>query len=486
MKKKIFAAGLILTILTNVGVFAQEREQHLGEQGSMPVRQYFEEQGGDPIGLNLEKLRGMTVRQYLEEQGYMPVIQTFEKYGYKVYTEKGKNKGKNGEIEVVTDKYDNFKMTINSHHINFNGGEYLIDAPVILVDGVAYMPPEIIYELGKKSNNSRECFNSFEQLARIFSRNKNYVYSPYGAKVMLAMTEINFDDVYGFRIPYSGDDKDIEKSFDLYTSENQSGNDVMLFASNSLWLNELQPDSGKDVKKEKLKSLYNAEVFRAKPLELGQKAGEWIAEKGKGMQTVFPVEYEEVAKKYINVLYFKGLWKEPFSLYSTYKEEFTDDEGKKSRIDFMHRKGMGKIYSDKNITMVRLDYEGAKNISFYAAMTEKDTIDPVAYVDFVEEKNISLALPTFKCESKINLRKMIDRNMSFMGGFKPEGIAMEQNTIIDVKEWGTEAAAVAVTEAASLDESECIEVKFNKPFRYFIRDNDNGEILFMGEFVSPR
>ena len=60
-------------------------------------------------------------------------------------------------------------------------------------------------------------------------------------------------------------------------------------------------------------------------------------------------------------------------------------------------------------------------------------------------------------------------------------------TYIKVDEKETEAAAVTAIEAAgSAAPVEPIEVRFDRPFTYVIRDNTNGEILFMGEFAYPQ
>ena len=59
-----------------------------------------------------------------------------------------------------------------------------------------------------------------------------------------------------------------------------------------------------------------------------------------------------------------------------------------------------------------------------------------------------------------------------------------QDTVIGVDEEGTQASSTTmVTLAGSLAEPEYIEVSFDRPFTYFIRDNDSGEILFMGRFA---
>jgi serpin B len=57
-------------------------------------------------------------------------------------------------------------------------------------------------------------------------------------------------------------------------------------------------------------------------------------------------------------------------------------------------------------------------------------------------------------------------------------------TYIKVDEEGTEAAAVtALGMAGSALPPEPVKVTFNKPFTFVIKDNQNGEILFMGEYA---
>ena len=57
-------------------------------------------------------------------------------------------------------------------------------------------------------------------------------------------------------------------------------------------------------------------------------------------------------------------------------------------------------------------------------------------------------------------------------------------TYIKVDEEGTEAAAVTgAGMGGSALPPEPLEVKYNRPFTFVIKDNINGEILFMGEYA---
>jgi len=57
-------------------------------------------------------------------------------------------------------------------------------------------------------------------------------------------------------------------------------------------------------------------------------------------------------------------------------------------------------------------------------------------------------------------------------------------TYISVDEKGTEASAVtSIGMGGSSLPPEPIELKFNKPFYFAIRDNTSGETLFMGRYA---
>ena len=60
-------------------------------------------------------------------------------------------------------------------------------------------------------------------------------------------------------------------------------------------------------------------------------------------------------------------------------------------------------------------------------------------------------------------------------------------SFIDLNEYGVEAAAstlIMINKMSLPASDEIVEFYADKPFKYFIRDNSNGEILFLGDFSS--
>jgi serpin B len=165
----------------------------------------------------------------------------------------------------------------------------------------------------------------------------------------------------------------------------------------------------------------------------------------------------------------------------------------------MHKVFNKEIYKDDRVAMVKLDYMDS-SLSFYAAMAPDNT-DLSQYVDKLESKRISLSLPKFKIDSGISLNSavkalgagtMFSSNADFSNVFGDNiGLAVSsviQDTVIDVDEEGTEAASTTMIGmvGTAYNPEQPIEMNFNQPFTYFIMDNDNGEILFMGKFATAQ
>ena len=121
-------------------------------------------------------------------------------------------------------------------------------------------------------------------------------------------------------------------------------------------------------------------------------------------------------------------------------------------------------------------------------------------IENMERKRVQISMPKFKTEFAVTLNDILtemgiqtafDKNKA---DFKKMFTQVVENiyisdvihkTFINVDENGTEAAAATgiVIDVTSIPTEEPIVFKADKPFTYFIRDNANGEILFMGEYA---
>ena len=110
---------------------------------------------------------------------------------------------------------------------------------------------------------------------------------------------------------------------------------------------------------------------------------------------------------------------------------------------------------------------------------------------------IKMAMPKFKIEYSTDLNDIFmnmgittafdEKNADFTKMFDKGNMWFTKTihkTFINVDEKGTEAAAVtAIGMGGSALPPEPIELKFNKPFYFAIRDNTSGETLFMGRYA---
>lgn len=112
-------------------------------------------------------------------------------------------------------------------------------------------------------------------------------------------------------------------------------------------------------------------------------------------------------------------------------------------------------------------------------------------------------MPRFEIEYNSELKEML-RQSGILKAFEENKAQFEpmltydtmwiakvlHKTYIKVDEEGTEAAAVtaigAVGGGVQVKPPEPIEIKFNKPFTFVIRDEVSGEILFMGEYAFAK
>jgi len=210
----------------------------------------------------------------------------------------------------------------------------------------------------------------------------------------------------------------------------------------------------------------------------------------------------------VNAIYFKGDWATPFDKFDTMPDIFTDRDGIETSIDFMNKTRLFDFFENNYFQMLAKPYVD-RNIRMYFVLPRTSERLPFnAFEDAIDYMNSTLVefrVPHFRTESMHDNLVQIMQSMGMQRAFCdstaeffdmftelptswPAYISdILQKTFIQIDEEGTEAAAVTVVSLRpqSLITHYPPPIQFfcDRPFIYFIRNDDTGDILFMGEFA---
>ena len=350
---------------------------------------------------------------------------------------------------------------------------------------------------------------------------KNYMFSPLSIKIALAMAANGAEENSGTRkeILSALDIDDLQEYNEQVKNmiENYSASDFLkLNISNSAWINKDNTERNFDKDYEDLiKNIFGAQVGTVtKDTALSEING-WVNDKTEGkIPAIIGEDNTDFWAMLVNAVYFKGRWLNEFNPAATEEDIFTDRNGKESNIDFMNRTAWMNYSETEGVQIVKLPYLNRKDnidengeytdtqildmdISMYLMMSENE-FNPEELLNKAElsSRYISLSMPKFSVEYSANINEML-RNIGINKAFGQSAefgkmfdsgnmsiTDVIHKTYIKTDEEGTEAAAVtSLGMAGSSLPPEPLKVRFNKPFTFVIRDDKNGEILFMGEYA---
>lgn len=367
----------------------------------------------------------------------------------------------------------------------------------------------------KEKNNQEvkimEEYNS--DIIRTTFEEKNYLISPYNIKMALNMLKEGAD----------GNTKDeIEKVIG-----NEKVNNIniknKLSVANGIFIKN---DFKSSVKKEFtniMNNKYHSEIIYD-DFKTPKVINNWVKEKTNGMIDKVLDKIEENSIMGIaSALALDIKWLDTFNCLDTKKEEFTKIDNNKMNTVMMRQtyeanakyvkgdKEEGIIIPYNTETSdVELEFVGLlpkSNISDYVRNIDINKINNLINNarETSDKLHVILSLPRFSYSYEVedfilslkkigindvfsprlaNLSKISDTSGIYVG----EAI---HKTKIDLNEDGTKASAVTyfnvMYKGAPLFEQnfEEIDLKFNKPFVYMIREKNTGEILFFGTVYEP-
>jgi serpin B len=294
------------------------------------------------------------------------------------------------------------------------------------------------------------------------------------------------------------------KSFGEYL-KSMSYKEPQLEIANALVLQE--PEGVLESYKSLLKDEYDAEVFPGNLSEINA----WCNKKTYGK---IPKILEDLSPDSVcvilNAVYFKGDWVNPFDESMTMDSHFKLLDNETIEIPTMSQTSSFSVFGNDEYKSILLPYKGDKVSMVVVLPNEGTSLDDLkqnfSSDDFADLwKNLSntppqkvwLLLPKFKIKSYYSLIpsfKKMGLIAPFDGGdfsgISKESLGIQQivhKAIVEVDETGTVAAAVtAVAMARGAVSQPPPAFKVDRPFMFFLVDNQSGAILFIARVNDPR
>jgi serpin B len=210
-----------------------------------------------------------------------------------------------------------------------------------------------------------------------------------------------------------------------------------------------------------------------------------------------------------NAIYFKARWSLPFAASETKDEPFKVDAKKSVTAKTMHATDSHRYAEGNGARVVELGYHGSE-LSMLLVLPD----DPGALGKLEESmsdetiakwtpsvRRVAISLPRFSFRSggtmngalrELGIKTAFGDRADFSGlsasGAKDVSVSqVAHQTWVAVDEQGTEAAAATgvVMRATSLVMGPIVELKFDHPFLFVIRDARRGRVLFVGRVADP-
>ncbi|MEH2155034.1 serpin family protein [Nostoc sp.] len=361
-------------------------------------------------------------------------------------------------------------------------------------------------------------FKLFSEVLKNDHGEKNIFISPSSVAIALAMTYNGASgstqqamaktlELQGMNLP------EINSSYAAALKQLLDNSDakVQLKIANSLWANQdvsFAPDFFK-----KTQDFYQAKVsnLNFKDAAASSIINNWVKENtnGKINKIVETIEPNQVLFL-INAIYFKGNWSNEFDKNQTAQYPFQITSGKRKQHPMMSQNGDYRYYETEQFQAVSLPYGKDGKVSFYIFLPKQNS----NLKDFYQNLNVDnwekwmtqfnkqkgfIRLPRFKTDYEVTLNDALkslgmeeafSNKANFSGMGKNFAISqVKHKTFVEVNEEGTEAAAatsVGIVATSLREEAEPFRMIVDRPFFCVIRDNQTGNVLFMGSIIEPQ
>jgi hypothetical protein len=272
---------------------------------------------------------------------------------------------------------------------------------------------------------------------------------------------------------------------------------------------------------------YVQSIFAMAPPRLRSMTGQAKPQSIKIPQILSPIDpdplWEKLTVMYLlNALYFKADWSRKFEEFETKDKLFSLSDGNKKKVPMMRQFGSfhylppGHPQLKNDFQALELPYGNQGKISMYLFLPgygsslsqirqDLSNMDMDLLFRAFGTETGSLTLPKFKQEweqdlgqtlQTLGIKQAFDARIADFSAMAKPRTPLDQFYLsdvfqkaqIDVNEKGTTASAVTYVEVsvpASSEPQRALEMICDRPFLYLIRDNQTGQILFMGNVYDP-
>ena len=292
---------------------------------------------------------------------------------------------------------------------------------------------------------------------------------------------------------------------DTMASLNRDDPHATLEMANSLWLAERLVPHARYV--EVVRGTYAADI---ETVDFGDKIvttdliNGWAAEKTRDKipKVLKPDDVDSsTLAAILNAIYFKGTWEVPFDPDDTRPGDFDTGNGT-VQADMMHMVAPFDYAEHDGTQILRMPYVGDRLSMLVvlppgrdgmAALEESLTVEVFEeWRQGMHETDIAVSVPKFETKTHYDLiPKLEDLGITLIfdggdfSGISDTGMSVGkavQDAYVNVNEEGTEAAAVTTI---TLFDDEPPKFIADRPFLFFIQDDESGAILFMGKIMDP-
>ncbi|CAH2054613.1 unnamed protein product, partial [Iphiclides podalirius] len=246
------------------------------------------------------------------------------------------------------------------------------------------------------------------------------------------------------------------------------------------------------------------------PVSAANKINSWVSNNTKGLipTLVLPEHIDPLSELLLaNTLYFKSKWQHAFDPQNTAGSCFRN-RGECHMVSMMELHAeLNYAYIDSlRAHAIELPYEGGRYSMFLLVPQDQDgvlsLIRDLPYMSLpqieshMDQNEVRLFLPKFNIDydedmaatlRAMKITSLFSRSADLTGmfnGTSPQVTNIFHKVRMSVDESGTIAAAASSAMVIPLIENE-VQIRVDRPFVFFIRDNKMGLVLFEGKIEKP-